>query len=325
MPQNIAPIALFLYNRADHAKETIEALQNNPLAQASELFVFCDGPKNEDDLVKVNQIVELAKNISGFKKVTIKTRELNRGLAKSVIAGVSELLNTYENIIVLEDDIITAPYFLQFMNDALNYYKNEQLVFSVTGFNFPQHILNLSEKYSDDVFFVRARGCSWGWATWQNRWQQVDFSVPNYANFKNSQEQQKTFNYYGSNLSEMLHLQMSGKIDSWAIRVAYHQFRNGLCTIFPTKTLVKNIGFDGSGAHGDNNKSLSEVTFEKKENFVFKTISELKNNDLMEKAYIKATSFGKKGISKKTILRLKYLILGFIIAEIINFIITLIK
>ena len=319
---NYAPIALFLYNRADHSNKTIEALKQNSLAKESELFVFCDGPKNEADLIKTSEVVVLAQNISGFKNVTVQSLPLNRGLSKSIITGVGKIFETYEKVIVLEDDIVTAPNFLKFTNLALDFYKKEARTFSITGFNFPLKTFPESQNYTDDIFYVRTRGCSWGWATWKDRWQEVDFSVPQYDEFKRSKKQQAFFNKYGSNLGEMLRLQMSGKIDSWAIRVSYHQFRNNLLTIFPTKTLVQNIGFDGSGSHGDNNPNLSEVFFVSGgKDFIFKEINDLKNNSVMEKFYVQTASGGvKKILSKKSALRLEYMTVGFIIAQIVNLI-----
>lgn len=132
-----APIALFVYNRIWHTKQTIESLQRNEMAEANELFVFSDGPKFGNDREKVSDVREYCKTITGFKRVTLIERQQNLGLAQSIITGVAEIVNCYGRIIVLEDDMISSPYFLRFMNEALEFYKDEEKVISIHGYIYP--------------------------------------------------------------------------------------------------------------------------------------------------------------------------------------------
>jgi len=159
-----APIALFVYKRLNHTKRTLKALQKNTLAQESELFVYSDGWKNEEDREKVEEIRNYLKTISGFKHLEIIKKEKNEGLANSIIAGVTDIVNKYGKVIVLEDDLVSSPYFLQFMNDALNLYENEERVASVHGYVYP------IKGTLPDTFFLKHTS-SWGWGTWKRAWE----------------------------------------------------------------------------------------------------------------------------------------------------------
>ncbi len=319
--KTLSPIALFCYNRPEHTAQTLKALRDNLLAKDSELFIFCDGPRSERELEKIKEIHKIIDNTSGFKKVVTRKLSLNRGLANSVISGINEIFEKYESVIVLEDDIVTSPNFLSFMNNALEFYRNNKNIFSITGFNYPNTIFRTPSSCPEKIFFVKGRGCSWGWATWKDRWQKVDFSVNGYKDFLGSKKIQKQFNKSGKNLSEMLLLQISEKIDSWAIRVAYHQFKNQLCTVFPLETLVKNIGFDGDGSHGDLNKKIADFSFKETVKLpIFKHPNDLNNNHPLEKEYVRCASGKKEFFFKKRIIKIKYITIGFLIAEILNFI-----
>jgi len=145
----LSPIVLFVYNRPEHTKKTIEALQKNELAKDSELFIYYDGPKNEDIKEKVNEVREYIKGIQGFKKITIIERDKNFGLANNMIQGVSEIFNTFEKVIVLEDDLVTSKYFLKFMNSTLEFYNGIDKIFVVSGYS---HNVKIPKKYFYDVY-----------------------------------------------------------------------------------------------------------------------------------------------------------------------------
>ena len=240
-----APICLFTYNRPNETIKTIEALQNNFLASESKLFIFSDGPKNEYQVSKVEEVRQFVKYIDGFKKVEIITSPVNKGLADSIIDGVSKIIDKFGKVIVLEDDLITSPNFLNFLNQALDYYVNNYNVFSISGYT-----MNLpSLKTSNKDYYLGYRASSWGWGTWINRWQSVDWMVMDYHSFKWDLIKQIKFNRGGSDMSSMLKKQMKGDIDSWAIRWCYNQFKNNQLTIFPTKSKVVSIGFDKNATH----------------------------------------------------------------------------
>jgi len=242
---NLSPIVLFVYNRPWHTRQSIEALQKNELAKDSELYIYSDAPKNENARGKVAEVREYIKNIDGFKRVTIIERNKNFGLANSIIDGVTKTVNTYGKIIVLEDDLVTSPYFLKFMNEALDFYKNNDLIMSISGYTYP---FEIPQNYKEDVFLFY-RSSSWGWASWRERWNKVDFEVKNYSHILKNKKLQKKINKGGEDLFDILKIQMSGKIDSWAIRFALSHSLHDSYVLYPSKSLVHNIGHDGSGIH----------------------------------------------------------------------------
>jgi hypothetical protein len=248
MEMTLAPVVLFVYNRLWHTEQTITALQQNHLAEDSELFIFSDGPKQEKDSDVINEIRNYLQKINGFKKITIIERERNYGLAKSIISGVTEIIERYGKIIVLEDDLISSPSFLKYMNDALNFYQQNQKIFSITGYNYPSTLMKIPDNYNHDVYFSPRNG-SQGWASWKNRWDLVDWEIKDYNEFTKNRNYQKHFNFGGDDLTEMLKSQMEGKIDSWSIRWCYAHYKNNALCVYPVKSFINNIGYDGSGIH----------------------------------------------------------------------------
>ncbi|WP_346861027.1 sugar transferase [uncultured Draconibacterium sp.] len=246
MKQNeLAPIALFVYNRLEQCIHTIRKLQNNYLANKTALYVFSDGARTKIDESKISQIRCFLKTIEGFKEISIIESPVNKGLANSIISGVSEIMNRYGKVIVLEDDLITSPNFLNFMNQALDYYKDNEKIHSISGYS-----MDLSSLKTNPLdYYVGLRATSWGWATWDKVWQEVDWEVNTYPEFKASIKSQFKLFQIGSDMPRMLRHQMNGKIDSWAIRWCYHQFLNKSYTIFPTISKVQNIGFGGQATH----------------------------------------------------------------------------
>ena len=167
----LAPIIVFVYNRPHHTKQTLEALKKNTIASQSELYIFSDGAANNDLKAKINEVRNYVKDIRGFKKTTLIERRQNLGLANSIIDGVTRIINKHGKVIVLEDDIVTSPYFLKFMNDALNFYEKKKDVWHISGWNYP-----IDNKGLNDVFFWRLMNC-WGWATWSDRWVNFEKNV----------------------------------------------------------------------------------------------------------------------------------------------------
>lgn len=265
----LAPVVLFVYNRLDHTVGVIESLSNNILAKETDVYVFSDAAKTDKGVEKVNAVREyiLKKEWQdNFKSVTIELAESNKGLAKSVIQGVTEIIEKYGNVIVVEDDLILSPHFLTYMNDALTYYQNNSKIWSISGYSFPMRSL---KKYSHDVFYSY-RGCSWGWATWVDRWKTVDWNVREYDKFVHNKEWIERFNRGGVDLSNMLRMQMEGKIDSWAIRWCFAQSNQEMYTVYPAISYLENAGCDGSGTHSGSNRdfytdmsgALAECKFE---------------------------------------------------------------
>ena len=238
-----APILLFVYNRLDTLTKAIRSLQQNSLAGESELFIFSDHPRAEKDAAAVAAVRAYIRTIDGFRRVQVREAQQNMGLASAIITGVSEIIERYGKVIVIEDDLETSMNFLSFMNGALDHYRDTSDVFSVGGYTKP-----MTGLPTDSVYFTM-RATSWGWGTWKDRWQAIDWEVSDYQHFRGNKEVRKAFNRMGSDLSSMLDRQMNGEINSWAIRFCYHQFRQRQYTVFPAVSKVNNIGFSASATH----------------------------------------------------------------------------
>lgn len=252
-----APVVLFVYNRPRHTQATLTALAANHGAQRTHLWVFCDGAKNDADGPNVEKVRQTVRSATGFASLRCVEREQNWGLAKSVIVGVQQLFERYEKVIVLEDDVVTSPHFLAFMNEALQRYGDVSQVFSLGGWRPPEPQLVIPTSYPFDTFVTR-RCCSWGWGVWRDRWLEIDWDVADFDDFMADSEAQSEFNRGGGDLTRLLSLQRHGKIDSWAIRFCYAHFASRRFCIRPVKTLVHNIGLDGSGTHCGHEPELWE-------------------------------------------------------------------
>jgi GT2 family glycosyltransferase len=250
---NFAPIALFVYNRPEHTSRTLAYLRKNHLADQSQLFIFSDAPKTDNDAAKVEEVRQLIKNADGFKSVTVIERIENLGLANSIISGVNQLVNEYGKIIVFEDDLLTSPYTLDYFNTALERYKNEDKVMHIGAYMYPlKEAGTLSE-----TFFYRAAS-SWGWATWDRAWQYFEPDVDELiAQFDEKKIAQFSIEGY-MNFWKQIREFKAGKNNSWAIRWYASIFLKGGLTLNPAKSLIDNIGHDGSGTHS-NNESMYKV------------------------------------------------------------------
>lgn len=256
-----APVVVFVYNRPQHTEKTLRALNANTLANQSHLIIYADGLRKESEREKVaavRKIIRAFAKENQFLSVEVVEHEKNLGLAKSVISGVTQQMEHCGKVIVVEDDLVTSTDFLQYMNDALNYYEQDEKIWSISGYSFP---MQETEHAMHDVF-MSYRGCSWGWATWQDRWNSVDWNVSDYAAFVFHHGKRRRFNRGGSDLSDMLDLQMRGRIDSWAIRWCYAQSKQEKWTVYPVRSKVENIGCDGSGTHSGYNSHFATVCHE---------------------------------------------------------------
>ncbi len=242
---NLAPVVLFVYNRPWHTQQTLEALSENLLADQSVLYVFADGPQEgaaPEDIERIRQVKGIVLKTNWCKEVKLIERGLNWGLAENVISGITDVVNRYGKIIVLEDDLITSSYFLRYCNDGLHIFKESQNVYAINGFQYPIPI----EKA--DIFLSPLAVSSWGWATWADRWKRFDRKIPYQSVIQTNGFIRNRFNFGNRNFAAMLNNETS-----WAIRWYYSVFvRHGL-GVFPTRSLVYNAGFDGSGVHCTNN------------------------------------------------------------------------
>ena len=252
-----APVIVFAYNRPEHLGKTLEALSNNDCAKESDVFLYIDGPKKPEGIPKQQEVLSCAKRYEAgfFRSFTISVSDHNKGLAASIIYGVNEIISRFGRVIVIEDDAVSAPSFLRFMNDALTFYQSDHTVWSIGGYTVP---MDLPKDYKFDVIKTQ-RVSSYAWAVWKDRWDKIDWSMPDYPKFCTSFAQRRAFNRWGSDRSSMLDDQMSGRVQSWAIRFDYYMFRNKMFNIIPKRSLIKSIGNDGSGTN--NSATLGKRDF----------------------------------------------------------------
>jgi len=296
----LAPIVLFVYNRPLHTRQTVESLQKNTLAKESELFIFSDGPKSENDKKDVQAVREYIKEVRDFKSVTIFEREQNLGLAQSIMTGVTETISKYGKIIVLEDDLVVSPYFLSFMNNALNRYETNKRVFSITGYNYPRNLLKIPKNYKCTTYFGY-RCSSWGWATWKDRWSIIDFEIKDFMDFIKDEKKMKIFKKGGDDLVDMLKDQVEGRIHSWAIKFCYSHFKHNAFCLYPMYSLVKNIGLDGSGINCVKSNRFDVIPQDTPFEIIYP--EEIKVNPIIEREFRKIFKCSIKNKLSKLILR----------------------
>lgn len=243
-PTKLAPILLFVFARATHTKQTLDALAANQLAAESDLIVYSDAARNDKEANAVNDVRTLLKSVKGFRSVTVVERHTNYGLARNIIEGVNDVCKRHGRVIVLEDDLITSPSFLSFMNAALDRYEADKQVWHISGWNYPIDTTGLG-----DAFFLRVMNC-WGWATWADRWQYYEKNTHKLiAEFDREMIRKFDLEDSGVFWSQVLSNQ-KGLINTWAIYWYATIFKNeGLC-LNPALSYVDNIGLDGSGTHG---------------------------------------------------------------------------
>lgn len=239
-----APVALFVYNRPWHTSQTIQSLAANTLAAKTDLFVFSDAARNLEAEKAVQEVRHLLKSISGFKNIVVVEREINFGLADSIIDGATRLCNDYGRVIVVEDDLETSQYFLEYMNDALSLYEDDERVSSISGYMYP-----IDWKVSDETIFLPFP-MSWGWATWSRAWKDFDSDGKKLMDTLQARGLWTAFDQTGpGTFRRMLKNQIAGKNNSWLIRWYASLFLNEKLSLAPVRSLVANTGIDGSGVH----------------------------------------------------------------------------
>lgn len=294
-----APIALFTYSRADHTRQAIESLKKNQEAADSHLFIFSDGPKNEKAVEGVRKNREYIHSVNGFKTVTIIEREKNWGLAKSLISGITEITDKFGKVIVVEDDLVLSPFFLKYMNDGLEKYKDDDRVASISAF------LNPIEGEVPESFFLRYFAC-WGWATWKRSWDLLNTDSRHLI--KQLRWKTNEFNIGGNGpFYGILYCDKVVLNDSWAVRFYASCFLAGKLHLFPGKTMAIQTGMDGSGTHcGDNGSKNPFFGMRPSSSPVFLKDIPVEENKKMYKAF---SSFYRKisevSLSKAWYLRFK--------------------
>lgn len=263
--EGLAPIILFVYNRLEHTQQTVESLKRNTLAKESILYIFSDAAKDVSIISDVDRVREYIDTIYGFKDVRIIKRDLNFGLARSIIEGVTKVVGQYGKIIVLEDDLITSPYFLQYMNDSLDLYKNEKSVMSISAYMYP------IDKGLPETFFTYFTSC-WGWGTWKDEWELFERNPEQLLKTMNVKDIEK-FNIEGAdNIWRQVKLNVTGQIYTWAVFWYATVFKKGGLVLHPAISMTVNIGHDGSGVHCGDGLNYIPVLASKKIEYFEKDI-----------------------------------------------------
>jgi hypothetical protein len=295
---NLAPVILFVYNRPDHTERTLESLSKNTLAPHSELFIYADGPKENSSaelLKKIEETGTVIRKKNWCGKVNIIESPTNKGLAKSVLDGVSEVIERFGKVIVLEDDLVTSPFFLQYMNDALSTYSEVENVACISAYIYPV------KQTLPETFFIKGADC-WGWGTWKRSWDKFEQDGSKLLKELIERNLQRSFDFNDTYpYTQMLADQIEGRNNSWAIRWYASSFLRDQYCLYPGKSLVQNIGIDGSGSHSgtshrwDVQLALSHIDV--------KPIPVI--DDKRSRKYI-ATYFKGLGMNRKSILKKIY-------------------
>ncbi len=260
--KNLAPIGISTYSRINHLKQTIEALQKNTLAKQSELYIFSDAPKDGDEET-VGRVREFIHTVDGFKKVHIIERETNGRVANNR-GGIKWLLDKYGKMIFMEDDIVTAPGFLQFINDGLDFYKDDEKILSIGG-----HTPNLTLlKIMSKDYYITKRFHGWGFGIWESQYKQMEY-LPDWKTISKDKILKKQLNEVGNDLWNMVENESLGTVDAADIKFCYLSAKKDLYNILPTQTLVRNIGLDGSGVHCGDDDIHKDDVLSNKVNFTF--------------------------------------------------------
>jgi hypothetical protein len=236
-----APIVMFVYNRTHHFEQAFRALAKCPEAAESELFIFSDGPRNESDSIRVAGVRRCVRRMMrerAFMRMHIEERKTNMGLSPSVIDGVSQIIEKFGRVIVIEDDAVVSPYFLKFMNAALDYYEDDNTIGSIAGYT---PAIEFPDDYRKDVF-TAYRSCSFGWATWRENWDGCDWELKDIKQFMKNRDMIKRLNANGSDRFKRLYNLSKGVGTSWSVRFGAHMVKNNWLTIYPRYSYVINIG-----------------------------------------------------------------------------------
>jgi hypothetical protein len=290
---SLAPIVLFTYKRLTTLQQTVGALAANFLAEQSDLIIYSDGPKKQEDEPIIQEIRMYLQTITGFKSLRIHESTTNKGLANSIITGVSEVMAEYHKAIVLEDDLITSTNFLDFMNAGLNEYEQQKNVYSISGYAFDFK----NQTIHEDAYFLN-RSWPWGWATWEDRWTDCDWNLSQYKDFSTNKKARREFSSLGSDVNAMLRKQWEGDLDSWSIRWIFHIFQKNGYVLYPTVSKVDNNGWDFFATHTNGRKNRYITPIDTSNNTVFNLPLHIKINERIQRSFQIKMGFIARGTNK---------------------------
>ena len=250
--QKYAPIIVPVYDRLEHLQRCISSLLSNKKAKMSVLYVVSDAAYKKEHVKQIESIREYAREIKGFKDVKLLFRKENMGAHNSILTAVNDVLRDNDTFIFLEDDIVVSSNFLNYMNEGLRFYENNERIFSICGFSLP---FRIPKDYLEDVYFY---SCSspWGFACWKNRWFSVNHDYfDRYSELKKDKQKYRIFTSIGFYIKGILQADSRKEIVADDLRVYYHMFQHNMCSVFPVVSKTQNWGFDGTGEHCGNKKA----------------------------------------------------------------------
>lgn len=276
---NISPVVLFVYNRPEHTRNTLQALSNALYADITTLYIYSDGLKNNcssDEIDNIKKVRSILKENKWCGEVRIIESENNKGLADSIINGVTEVVNIYGKVIVLEDDLIVSKGFLKYCNEALMLYENDEHVMHISA-----SMYDIETEDSKETFFLKVLSCH-GWATWKRAWDKFNRdALDHFTYFQSDPKRLNDFDIDGNAyFMKQLKKNVTGELKSQAVLWYSSWLRNNGISLFPYKSLVFNSGFDGTG---ENFKKISNYYLAEKVDYIIVTKQDIKENELIRK------------------------------------------
>lgn len=307
-----APVVVFAYKRADKITACMESLQSNIDANSTDVYIYSDGARSEKDINEVQEVRSYLRNLQDehpFKNLTVIEQSKNKGLANSIIDGVTDIISKYGSVIVVEDDLILAKNFLVYMNSALEYYGDDMRYGSISAFT---ENLSVLASYDKDVYVLKKGDC-WGWATWKNRWDMADWKLSTFSSYVKNKQKRNEFSHLQFDLEDQLWWQYEGKSDTWAARWLYSMYMNDMWTVYPKNTLVTNNGLDGSGENCNEETMRSGAPIsDTSDTATVIRLEKLEPSEALQQEIYKQSIPGKCMQNKYTIARIKRKIRRFI-------------
>lgn len=248
---NLAPVLVTVYDRVNHLKSCIESLEKCAGSKETDVYIVSDGPAKIEDVDKVNAVREYIETIDGFKNVHKIFRVENYGVPHSVREAFEYVIKKHGKIILMEDDIVVAPNFLQYVNDGLNFYEKDRRIYSISGYCPP---INISDDYPYDIFLCQ-RFNAWGYGTWLDRWDKLELSREMIEKTFKSKRNRKKIRQIGNDIIVNL-LTWKKEYYPGDYKICFKMVNNNLYSVTPVISKTNNMGYDGTGVRCKDNNNF---------------------------------------------------------------------
>ena len=275
------PVVMISYNRPDLVKLTMENVALADSVGGRDIVMFIDGPRNDADVVKQDEIYRtVAAYQSRLPRLEIVRREHNYGCRGNIVDAISSVLNRIGRVIVIEDDILVSRTFLRYMDEALEYYEGDERIWAVNAYQNPY--FKVPKNYPYDLYLNPVNMC-WGWGTWKDRWDGVDFDLRDWPKDRKDGELISRLNKAGRYIIPLLDAQYEGRLKTWDIQCTYHVVKHGFKCVEPVYQLSKNIGFGPGGEHCA--ASMPFFSRQKYYNFMPRLVKNIGENEDIERQW----------------------------------------